>query len=137
MLWRRFADSNERAVRLPFDPADSPHGVALERAVDVRKQLFVVLIDDRRRYTLQIDLEHQVWPGIVPVIAVSHLDHGIITMGAMDESFAGEPVRLVSGLVFLGQPDLFGNEMERRYRSLLTVAVIHAVEHLTVSPVRR
>src|SRR5215217_7953931 len=137
MLWRRFADRNERAVRLPFHPADAPHGVALERAVDVRKPPFTILILHRRRHPLQIDLDDEVRSRIVPVVAVSHLDHGIMTMGAMDESFAGEPFRLVSGLVFLGQPDLFGNEMERRYRSLLTVAVIHAVEHLTISPVRR
>src|SRR5215213_6343385 len=128
MLWRRFADRNERAVRLPFDPADAPHGVALERAVDVRKPPFAILVLHRRRHPLQVHLEDEVRSRIVLVVAVSHLDHGNITMGAMDESFAGEPLRLESRLVFLGQPDVFGNEMERRYRSLLTIAVVHAVD---------
>src|SRR3954453_14912399 len=135
MFWRQLTDGDERAVRRPFDPADAAHGVALQRAIDVRKPPFVVLIDDRRRHALQIDLEHEVWPGIVPVIAVSHLDDNIVTVRAVDESFAGESVRQVLGLVPLGQPDIFGGEMERhRRRFALSATFGHDDDFPGVAP---
>ena len=41
----------------------------------------------------QIDLDHEIASGIVPVIAVSDLDHDVVTVSAVNEAFAGEPVR--------------------------------------------
>src|SRR4051794_21219431 len=113
MFWRQLTDADECAVRRSFDPADATHGLTLQRPIDVRKAPFVVLIDDRRSHALRIDLQHEVWSRIVTVIAVSDLDDNIVPVRAVDESFAGESVRQISGLVFLGQPDLFRDEMER------------------------
>src|SRR5829696_9514078 len=125
MVRRWFADRDERPVRRPFGTADAPHGMALEMAVDVRKAPFVILIDYWRHHSLQIELEHQVRSGIVPVVAVPHLDDEIVAVRAVDESFTGEPIRLVVGLRFLSQPDVLGNEMKRRYRRSLAATVGH------------
>ena len=80
MFWCRFANRDEGPVHRPFDPADAAYGAALDRAIDVRKAPFVVLVYNRRRHSLQIDLEHEIASGIVPVIAVSHLDHDVVTV---------------------------------------------------------
>src|SRR5215211_3676471 len=129
MFRRRLADRDEGSICRSFDPADAAHGVTLERAIDVRKTPFVVLIDHRRRHALEVELEQEVWSWIVPVIAVSYLDHEIVTVRAVDESFAGEPIRQVLGLVFPSQPDIFGDEMERHCRwFLLTVPIDHDVD---------
>jgi hypothetical protein len=88
MFWRRLADRDESAVCRPFDPADTAYSAALEWAIDVRKPPFVILIDHRRHHLFQIDLEHEVWSWIVPVIAVSHLDHRIVAVRAVDEPLA-------------------------------------------------
>src|SRR5215212_8098282 len=104
MFWRLLPDRDEGPVRRPFDATDAVYGVALERAIDVRKSPFVVLIDHRRHHMFQIDLEHEVWSWIVPVIAVPHRDHSIVAVRAVDESFAGESVRQTQGIAFLGSP---------------------------------
>src|SRR5215208_6569569 len=110
MVERWFANGDERPVHRPFDAADAPYGV---------------LIHHRCRHSLQIDLEHQVWSGVVPVVAVPHLDDEIVAVRAVDESFTGAPIRLVVGLRFLSQPDVLGNEMKRRYRRSLAATVGH------------
>jgi hypothetical protein len=136
MFWRRLADRDERPIRRPFDAADAAYGVALERTMDVRKPPLVVLIDDRSRHVLQIDLEHEIRSRIVPVKAVSHLDHNVVAVRSVGEAFAGESVREVSGLVFLGQPDVFGDEMERYCRRFsLSVTFGHDLDFPAVAPI--
>jgi hypothetical protein len=78
MFWHRFANRDEGPVRRAFDAADASYSMAIEPAVDMRKAPYVVLIVDRRRHSLQIDVEHQVSSGIVPVVAVPHLDDEIV-----------------------------------------------------------
>src|SRR5918997_2794078 len=119
MFRRRLADADEGAVHRPFDPADAEHRVPLEWTIDVRIPPFVVLIDHRRGGPLQIELEHEVWSGIIPVMAVSDLDDAVVAVRAVDESFTGKPLRQITGAVSLRQPDIFGDEMERCGRRFL------------------
>ena len=107
--------------------------MALERAVDVRKAPLVVLVHHRRRHSFQIDLEHQVWSGIIPVVAVSHLDDEITAVCAVDESFSGKSLRLVVALLVLSQPDVFGHEMKRRrVRCSLARVIGHQTDFLAM-----
>ena len=131
MFRRRFADGDKGPIRSPFDPVDAPYGMTLERAVDVRIAPLVVLENNRSLDSLQIDLQHEVGSGIVPVIPVPHLDHEFVTIGAVDESFTGEPIRQIASRLFLSQPDVLGNEMERHRRSLLAVAVDRCTNFFT------
>src|SRR5918998_1295413 len=131
MLGCRFADGNECSVRSPFDPADAPHGMTLERAVDVGVAPLVVLVEDRRLDSLQIDFEHEIGSGIVAIVAVPDLDHELVALGAVDESFIGESIWQVPGSTFLSQPDLLWNEMKRHRGPHFTAADDSSVKIVT------
>ena len=64
--------------------------VVIERAVDVREDLFGVVVAPFRGHPVEVDRDEQVEPQIASVVPVRRLDDALTAVRAVDEALGGE-----------------------------------------------